>query len=95
MSARDPKRVTASTYVVLVPDIRGSGEYRYVSDLRIDRTRTGKPALKSGEIVIRLRLHFDETALLSSIPTVDATVTGFTVAQPEPQQVEAGPVLDA
>lgn len=95
MSAKNPKRVTAETYAVLVPDIRGSGEYRYVSGLRVDRIRSNKPALARGEVVVKLRLHFDEASLLDSIPVVEMDVTGFSVAQPEPVGVETAPVLDA
>ena len=95
MTVKNPKTITASTYVVLVPETYGSGDYRYVRGLRVDRVRANKPALSPGEIVVRLRLHFDEAALLESIPVVDATVSNFTVAQPEPESVEVGSVLDA
>lgn len=95
MSARNPRRVTAETYAVLVPTIYGSGDGRYVSSLRVDRTRSKKPSLDSGEIVVKLRLHFDEASLLSSIPVVEVDVTGFSAALPEPVAAETAPVLDA
>lgn len=95
MSAKNPRRVTAETYAVLVPVIYGTGDWRYVSSLRIDRTRSNKPSLNSGEIVVKLRLHFDEASLLSSIPVVDVEVTGFSAALPEPVSVDTPPVLDA
>lgn len=74
------KKVTAVTYMVLVPEIRGTGPYRYVRQLRIDRVRSGKPSLARGEIAIKLRLNFNEDALLDSIPEIELDVSAFITA---------------
>lgn len=95
MSVKNPKRVTAETYAVLVPTIYGSGNGRYVYSLRFDRIRSNKPSLARGEVVVKLRLHFDEASLIDAIPVVEMDVAGFSVAPPDPIVAEVGPVLDA
>lgn len=82
------KIVTANTYLVLVPDIRGSGNYKYVSSIRVDRTRKDKPSLKSGEIAIKLNLQFNESQLIDSIPSLTVDVTNYAVGQPTANAVE-------
>ncbi len=72
-------RVTADTYLVLRPDIRTYGSTTYVYGIKVDRARASKPALKSGEILIRVKLNFDKQQLIDSVPVVEINVTDFHV----------------
>ena len=95
MSLKHPQKISASAYLVMEPIIYGSGDSRYVHHIRVDRIRMEKPSLKRGEIVVRLKLNFDEASLIESIPVAEMNVLGFSVSPPEPEQVEAGPAFDA
>lgn len=92
MSADNPQKVKAEGYIVLVPDIYRSTNPRYdsVRSIRIDRVRAGKPSLESGEIAFKLRLHFSESAILSSILVIDLDVSSFVTAPVEPELAEVG-----
>lgn len=90
MSKTNPRPITATAYLVLVPSISGRGDWSYVSDLRVDRVRSNRPTIQPGEIAIKVRLTFNETSLLESIPVVDVNVGDFTVSPPEPELVEVG-----
>lgn len=79
---------TASAYLVLVPDIRGTGKYRYVSSVRVDRVRSGKPSLASGEIAVKVSLRFKDSALMDNIPEIAMDVTGFAVGHGIPETAE-------
>ena len=81
----EQKTKTASAYLVLVPEIYGSGTYRYVRSLRVDRVRSGKPSLASGEIAVKVNLRFAESALLDSIPEITVDVANFAVGQDTPE----------
>lgn len=71
------EKVTAETYVVLVPDTYEWGGQTRVRGIRVDRVRQSKPSLKSGEIVVKLRLNFDKESLINAIPVVDLDVSAF------------------
>ena len=77
-------KVVAETYLVLVPDFwEWYGETR-VRGIRVDRVRAQKPALKKGEIAIRLKLNFDKKQLIDAIPVVSVDVNDFSVAKNAP-----------
>lgn len=77
-------KITAETYLVIVPEIVQWGSNKpWVRSARVDRLRTGKPSLARGEIAVRVKLHFDEQAMIDAIPVVEADVRGFLTA-PEP-----------
>lgn len=73
--------VTAETYLVIVPNISNNGVWVYGA--RIDRLRSGKPALAQGEIAVRIKLRFDKQSLRDAIPVVEADVNSF-VSAPTP-----------
>lgn len=79
-------KVSAEAYLVLVPDIRG----KYVYGIRVDRVRSNKPSLNSGEIAVKIKLNFNKQALIDSIPVLDLDVSSFITApaRPEPESVE-------
>lgn len=75
-------KVTASTYVILVPTFWTSSGETYVRDIRVDRIRNGKPALKRGEVAVHLKLNFEEQDLIDAIPVVEIDVTTFRAGEP-------------
>lgn len=84
------RSVTASVYLVLVPDIRGAESRQVVWGVRVDRMRTSRPRLERGEVAVRLRLTFDEQSLIDAIPVIDVDLTNAPlVAAP---QAEAAPI---
>lgn len=77
------KIVTASGYLVIVPEYR-AWDRKTVTGARIDRLRIEKPTLKRGEVAVRVRLNFDAQALQDAIPVIEMDVSSFMVpAQPE------------
>lgn len=76
-------KVTAETYLVLVPDIKTYGTTTYVYGIRVDRSRNTKPRLNRGEIAVRIKLNFDKRQLIDAIPIVEADVTAFATPSPE------------
>lgn len=78
--SRDPEKVSAETYLVLVPDIANWTGTSYVRGIRVDRIRSAKPALKSGEIAVKVRLNFEKASLIDNIPTVSLDVNTFITA---------------
>lgn len=70
-------KVSATGYLVLVPDIRGSGTSQYVRAVRISKVTVGKPVLGSGEIAVKIILNFDEATLIRAIPEIEVDVKGF------------------
>jgi hypothetical protein len=80
--------VTATTYMVLVPDTNGT----YVWGIRADRIRKDKPALKSGEIAVKVKLNFKKSDLLESYPVIDMDVSSFITpeAMAAPTSVQVG-----
>jgi hypothetical protein len=79
----------AEGYIVLVPNIDDWGYGPRLRGVRIDRVRSGKPSLERGEIAFKLRLTFDEKALLEAIPVIDLDVSAFVSGPTEPATVEA------
>lgn len=69
--------VTATTYMVLVPDTNGT----YVWGIRADRIRASKPALKKGEIAVKVRLNFRKQDLIEAYPVLDLDVSTFITPQ--------------
>lgn len=86
------EKVSAVTYLVLVPDIYQSWGTQYVRSIRVDRCRAAKPSLKSGEIAVKVKLNFNKQSLIDSIPTIDLDVSTFITApeRPEPEFAEVG-----
>lgn len=75
--SRDPEKVSAETYLVLVPDIYKYASTTYVRGIRVDRVRASKPSLRSGEIAVKVRLNFEKSSLIDNIPTVSLDVNTF------------------
>ena len=73
-------KISAETYLVLVPDISSNGQY--VHGIRADRIRASKPSLKAGEIVVKLRLSFERSQLLDTISIVALDINSFSAFQP-------------
>ena len=75
-------KVTADFYAVLVPDIWSWGGEPRVRGIRCDRIRASKPALKKGEIAVRVKLNFDKRSLVDAIPVTEADVFAFSTPEP-------------
>lgn len=74
----DPKdRVTAECYLVMEPDIRGTGSSPYVAGIRVVKMTIGKPAIGRGQVVIKVSLNFDKRQLVDAIPEVTADIESF------------------
>lgn len=84
-------KTAATGFLVLVPKISYSGTY--VHSIRIDRVRTSKPSLAPGEIAVKVKLNFDDAAIISAIPTIELDVQSFispsAPAAPESVEVTA------
>lgn len=87
MSISNPQKVSAKAYLICTPDIYGSGDYRYVHEVRVTDVRKGKPALRRGQVAVRVKLVFDERALIESVPEVEVEVPSFVVPEPEAEVV--------
>jgi len=75
-------RVAAETYLVLVPDIWTYAGSTRVRGIRVDRIRSGKPALNRGEIAVHLKLNFEKADLIDAIPVVEIEVKTFKAGDP-------------
>jgi hypothetical protein len=88
-------KVSAETYLVLVPDIQKWGGEAYVYGIRVDRIRASKPALKPGEIAVKLRLNFEKSQLIDSIPVIDLNVSSFSTPLPQVTEVDGEVLVNA
>lgn len=80
-------KITAVTYLILVPDIYqwSSTTEPYVRGIRVDRARAQKPRLNKGEIAVKVKLNFDKQQLIDAIPVVSVDVNDFRNGPSEPE----------
>ena len=77
------RKVAAEVYLVIKPYTYMAFGERKVRRLVVDRIRQSKPSLDRGEIAIRVKLTFDERAIIDAIPVVEADVPMFIPPDPE------------
>lgn len=74
-------QITQSVYLVISPGQR-RGYPSVVREFNIVDLRKGKPALKSGQLAVKVKLNLDSALFDEFIPVVEATIEAADVIEP-------------
>lgn len=82
------EKISASVYLVIEPGWR-SGLPSRVREFSIKEMRKGKPALRGGQLAVKVKLNLDPALFDEYIPVLEASIEGHDIIAPEVEVLEA------
>lgn len=81
-------KITSSVYLIIEP-----GRRRGLPAFSIRGMRQSKPRLESGQLAVKVKLNLDPSLFDEYIPTLEATIEGHDLIQPEIEVVDQTPEI--